>query len=81
MTELISPKQLLKLRATSITILPAVFRASEDFVVAALHLLLSISRCVAGGIEWEFPLWRTKSALCMNDQQLFIFGTVSILTQ
>ena len=52
MTELISPKQWLKLRATSITILLAVFRATEDFVVAALQLSLSASRCVAGGIEW-----------------------------
>ena len=36
---LIFPKQRLKLRATSMTILPAVFSASEDAVVATMRSL------------------------------------------
>jgi hypothetical protein len=45
---LIFPKQLLKLRATSMTILSAVFSASEDAVVATILLLPSASRDITG---------------------------------
>ena len=61
---LILSKQLLKLRAISITILSAVFSASEDVVVSAMGLFPLASRDMTGKLEGELWPWRMKRALC-----------------
>lgn len=61
---LIFPKERLKLRATSMTILPAVFRASEDAVAERIRSLPWISTGTTGeNPERELSPWRTKRAL------------------
>ena len=61
---LIFPKERLKLRATSMTILPAVFKASEDAVAERMQSFPWTSTGTTGeNTEGELPPWRTKRAL------------------